>query len=859
MASGTAETSNRGDVNTDGWNEEEGNYEMRASSHQVAFTIDGSSVNKYSPAFKINEYYPQTGSNLTERTKIHARLDDSAASTVLTAQKGTNGVSSANTSGLTSSTGKRAGSMNLATNGDYLKFSTSDMSDWKQGTIEFWYKPSYDFNQSSPPTKYLFGTGASGVSGELYLKHEDSGSGYNRLIFGVYDEDGSPLEHTVEIRSSDYSDLWLANEWIEIRATWDANATTDNLKLYINGQYLTQYNTNQTAWTTFTPSADLYVGDYHSGGTAVGKGLFDDFYVHDDVMAGQSGAPVVLDSIYNTGTVTTGANSSTITGSGTSWLANLHPGQAIRVMADGDEQWYEIQSVEANTSLTLTRAYRGTGGSGKSYEAGGTPVVLPQLRVGGVSQALDTNYNIGVAGPIGSYIAQYLGTITTSKIFEFGSGLSTSTLTQNAYRFYDNTDVAAVTDPWPIGSGIDTAETTAVATSSGPGTGSVMRLRMSLQDGVTDLMGQGQAFKLQFAEGWVCSAVSQWFDVGATNSSTAAWRGYDNASVTDGAVIANRLLSVSDVNGSYVEANNSPTNPSTISPGQDAEWDWVLHANSINSNSSYCFRMVKSDGTALDTYTNYPRVNTTSTLSTLTQSRYRLYANTNAITPTDAWPVGGTDLAENTAASATNGPVSGNVLRLRMGITAGVLQLNASSQAFKLQFGSNATCSSVSAWQDVPAASSSTSPWRAYDNSTPTDGTTISSLLLSTATVGGSYVEANNSPNNPNAIPTSGVGEWDWAVEANSLSPATSYCFRMVKSDGSTLDTYSVYPQLTTTSTTFATTTFQEGNGENFVRTADAVTFDSTRDPGTGDTRHTTWFYFSTIFKLHKKFSGAIK
>ncbi len=933
VATGTAETASLGDSDSDGWNEEEGAYEVRAAGHKAGLTLHGNanasttintaecfpgdtsitvastagfdssgyaylangrdifsytSTNAttfigipsggtygiascdngdrvtahslYDPVIKLHEFYPKTGTTLATRTVQHLRLDDNAANTTVAAAVGTAGLASGNTSGLTTSTAKRVSGFTLDDDGEYVSSTTGDLADWGQGTIELWYRPNYAFNQGSAPVKYIFGTGASGVSGNVYLKHEDSGSGYNRLRFGLYDEDGSPVEHTVEVRSSDYADLWNAYEWVHLRVTWDENAATDNLKIYVNGQYLTQYNVGEAAWTAFTPPYTIFWGDYQASGVDNGEGGFDDVYIHNDVVAGHLGAPVVLESIYGTGTVTTAAGSSTITGAGTSWLANLSAGQAIRIMADGDEQWYEIASVDVDTSLTLTRPYRGTGGSGKSYEAGGTPIALPQLKVASTAKVLDTDYNVATAGPVSSYVSQYLGTVGTNQLFEFGTDLSTSTLTQSRYRFYDNANALTPTDPWPVGDSIDTAENTAVATSSGPADSSVLRLRLAVQVGALDLAAGTQAFRLQYAEGWVCSAISAWSDVGDAASTTAPWRGYNNAGVSDGAALTTKVLSTADVAGSYEEENNSAQNPYAVGIGQEVEFDWVLHARDIAADSSYCFRMVKSGGGALDSYSQYPRVSTTSTApssATLTQSRYRLYANADAVNPSDPWPVGGTNLAENTAATADDGPLSGNVLRLRMGITVGAAQLDAAAQAFKLQFGTGGTCSAVSNWQDLPDGTSTTAPWRGYNNATPADGATISSLLLSTATVGGSYEESNDSVANPNAIAATGVGEWDWAVEANALAEETSYCFRMVKASGDALDTYSVYPQLTTTSTTFSVS-HEGGNGQDFSRTGNSVSFNGELDIGAGADKRTTWFDFSMNFAKAKSVSFSM-
>lgn len=250
----------------------------------------------------------------------------------------------------------------------------------------------------------------------------------------------------------------------------------------------------------------------------------------------------------------------------------------------------------------------------------------------------------------------------------------------------------------------------------------------------------------------------------------------------------------------------------------------------------YVDNVTLDDGTTLD--------------PTFTQNSYRWYANTDAITPTDPWPVGGTDLAENTTINGSNRPSTDNVLRLRMSVTDSVSQLGAGAQAFKLQFGTGAACASVSDWQDVGAADAATA-WRGYLNNSVADAATISSLVLTGADVGGTYEEENNSALNPNIVAVGQDVEYDWVLQAHSLADETNYCFRMVESDGTVFYTYTNYPQVTNSATVFDVS-FEGGNGESFARVGDAVSFAGELDVGAGTYLRTTWFYFSMTNVLNK-------
>lgn len=84
-------------------------------------------------------------------------------------------------------------------------------------------------------------------------------------------------------------------------------------------------------------------------------------------------------------TVISISQSSTITGSGTSWLAtyNTTAGNVlnlnlwIRITAPlGDNEWYQIQSIQSATSLTLVNPYQGETCTGANYVIGQMPLLL---------------------------------------------------------------------------------------------------------------------------------------------------------------------------------------------------------------------------------------------------------------------------------------------------------------------------------------------------------------------------------------------------------------------------------------------------------------------------------------------------
>ncbi len=89
----------------------------------------------------------------------------------------------------------------------------------------------------------------------------------------------------------------------------------------------------------------------------------------------------------------------------------------------------------------------------------------------------------------------------------------------------------------------------------------------------------------------------------------------DNATPADGAALTANANDPTDggrtiVNQDYEELNNFTNTEAAIASGQDGKWDFSLKDNGALSNTDYCFRIVKSDGTTLNTYTVIPQITT---------------------------------------------------------------------------------------------------------------------------------------------------------------------------------------------------------------------------------------------------------
>lgn len=193
--------------------------------------------------------------------------------------------------------------------------------------------------------------------------------------------------------------------------------------------------------------------------------------------------------------------------------------------------------------------------------------------------------------------------------------------TQNAFKWYVNADSITPTDPWP--SGVEdvlendpiTSDVTAVKYND------QIRLRVGIK--VENSTSTADTFKLQFASttgAGVCSSLTNWSDVGSTSSSSV-WIAYNNPSVADGATLSSSTLAGTDRFETYEESNPSSSTPNVIDINEDGEWDFSLLQNGAEAEKDYCFRMVKSDGSVLFGYDQYPRLTTNADTDDFTLSK----------------------------------------------------------------------------------------------------------------------------------------------------------------------------------------------------------------------------------------------
>jgi hypothetical protein len=130
-----------------------------------------------------------------------------------------------------------------------------------------------------------------------------------------------------------------------------------------------------------------------------------------------------------------------------------------------------------------------------------------------------------------------------------------------------------------------------------------------------DLGLSGESFKLQYAGKGAssCSAPAGNPSAYTDISSSTAVKFYDDPDITDGTTMSTNANDPTHgghalKRQTYEDANPFTNSVSGVQIGEDSMWDFSLVSNSAPAGSTYCFRIVKSDGTAIDTYSSYPAI-----------------------------------------------------------------------------------------------------------------------------------------------------------------------------------------------------------------------------------------------------------
>lgn len=142
------------------------------------------------------------------------------------------------------------------------------------GTVEFWYRPWFNYDTGANRYLWLWGASASGLSSSVWLRYLQSGDNFEALIY----LDGSNYRKVEGATIPSNAALW---KWWHFKIIWDI--PNQSIRMWIDG---TEQTTTSSAGTVsgMTPQQELMqVGFAASAGANSADGLFADLLLQPSV------------------------------------------------------------------------------------------------------------------------------------------------------------------------------------------------------------------------------------------------------------------------------------------------------------------------------------------------------------------------------------------------------------------------------------------------------------------------------------------------------------------------------------------------------------------------------------------------
>lgn len=163
---------------------------------------------------------------------------------------------------------------------------------------------------------------------------------------------------------------------------------------------------------------------------------------------------------------------------------------------------------------------------------------------------------------------------------------------QTHYRWADNENAESPT--WKAGQDVSIKSIALI--------GEILRLRLAITNEGTAIWSSTQ-LTLQYAT----DLEGEWYNVEAQGG-TGPWRFSDGLG-SDQTVISNLFLTGSTVHEHFVESTPTAT-ITKLQIGSQGEWDICIESNGAEADTTYSFRLIRSDGTPLSGYSAYPTLTT---------------------------------------------------------------------------------------------------------------------------------------------------------------------------------------------------------------------------------------------------------
>lgn len=159
----------------------------------------------------------------------------------------------------------------ITRNAEKLLYSTTNIIDEDQGSVGMWFKPQWIYDKH--PTACLFHSGADATNQHLSLVITSSGA-WEFKLFRNNSTNAFSLINTASAISQ--------NTWHHVVATWDATASSNMLKLYVDGSLLAQGLSGPI--TASSVGTNIGVGSFNDG-VSPANCIFDEFFILKNVLS----------------------------------------------------------------------------------------------------------------------------------------------------------------------------------------------------------------------------------------------------------------------------------------------------------------------------------------------------------------------------------------------------------------------------------------------------------------------------------------------------------------------------------------------------------------------------------------------
>jgi hypothetical protein len=171
----------------------------------------------------------------------------------------------------------------INSNNEYARFTLTDgvtqNVELDTGTIDFWFKPAYAHTDGKRHTLVSIGAVGQTTTG-LDIEKNNSLNGNE---FSVRVSNGNGPVRGTGVASTNYS--FTANQWIQIRVTWNFADSSRAIRIYFNGVEAGSYSYNTIPYPYSLGAENstqyVYLGQRAATGTFPANGVLDELRIYN--------------------------------------------------------------------------------------------------------------------------------------------------------------------------------------------------------------------------------------------------------------------------------------------------------------------------------------------------------------------------------------------------------------------------------------------------------------------------------------------------------------------------------------------------------------------------------------------------